>query len=72
MELLMLHLNSERITLDKNYYLHSGKVFLFWPQSILMSMGLICCFYESKHFNFSGGRCPDHSSQVSAGPFLPQ
>lgn len=29
MELLMLHLKSKRITLDKNDYLHSGKVFVF-------------------------------------------
>lgn len=65
----MLHLNSKRITLVKNYYFHSGKVFLFWPQSILKSMGLIYCFSEIKHFNFRGGRGPGHSSQAQSLSF---
>lgn len=34
-----------------------------------MSMGLIYCFYEIKHFNFSGRRCPDHGSQAQSLSF---
>lgn len=30
---------------------------------------LIYCFYEVRHFNFSGGKHPDHSSQAQSVSF---
>lgn len=69
MELVILHLKSKIITLGKSYYLHSGKVFVLasehfdeYGSNILFLF--LFFFKEIKHFNFRGGRCPDHNSQA--------
>ena len=56
----MLHLNSKRITLDKNYYILER--FLFLPQSILKQFKqdrLNILFLGNQAFSLSCGDRPD-------------